>query len=406
MEDETATWAEHRAGGPALHVRAVRLEVIGGPDVGLAKTFTAQTVVIGRANADFQLDDKLVSALHAEIRLEPQGFRLRDLGSTNGTHAGGVKLLDAFLTSGVVITLGDTSIRFTPLALSNELPLASMQRLGGLVGGAPAMRRMYALIERFAKTDATVLVTGETGTGKELVAEAIHASSRRKDAPFVVLDCRSLAQVSGQLSGAFEAAQGGTLFLDEIGELPLEDQPRLLRAIETKSDTDVRIVAATSRDLAVEVNRERFRPDLYFRLAVARIHAPPLREHREDIDALVEHFVAASGGGQLSASFKDHARSHPWPGNVRELRSAVEQALVLGDRPELATQQWSSSLAVDVSVPFKEAKRRILDELEKKYITELIEAHDGNVSAAARAADLDRMTIYKLLRRAGLREPK
>jgi DNA-binding NtrC family response regulator len=283
-----------------------------------------------------------------------------------------------------------------------------MQRLGGLIGGAPAMRRMYALIERFAKTDATVLVTGETGTGKELVAEAIHASSRRKDAPFVVLDCRSLAQVAGQLTGAFEAAKGGTLFLDEIGELPLEDQPRLLRAIETKGDGDVRIVAATSRDLAVEVNRERFRTDLYFRLAVARIHAPPLREHREDIDALVDHFVAASGGGQLPGSFKEHARSHPWPGNVRELRSAVEQALVLGDRPELATQQWSSraSLDVDVSVPFKEAKRRILDELEKKYITELIEAHDGNVSAAARAADLDRMTIYKLLRRAGLREPK
>jgi DNA-binding NtrC family response regulator len=436
--DDTGTWIEKRAGTDVLRVRTIRLEVVSGPDRGTAKTFSAPAIVLGRANADLQLDDRRVSALHAELRLEDAGFRLRDLGSTNGTFVSGVRVIEAFLNPGATITLGDSSVQFTPLDASFELPLASADRLEGLIGGGVAMRRMYELIGRYAGTDATVLVTGETGSGKDVCAEAIHLRSKRRQGPFVVLDCGAIPaqlvedQLFGHEAGAFtgagaarpgvfEAAHGGTLFLDEIGELPIEVQPKLLRAVETKTiyrlgstearKCDVRIVAATNRDLASEVNRDRFRADLYFRLAVARIHVPALREHREDLEVLVEHFVTKLGGGNVPSEFFTWAKKHPWPGNVRELRAAIEQALALAKRPELLAPIWNAtpagtSLEIDVSLPYKETKKKLLDDLERRYIVELLDAHGGNVSAAARAADLDRMTIYKMLRRAGLRDPE
>jgi len=436
VENDTGTWVKNVAGGDSLHVRTIRLEVIAGPDRGLVKTFNAPMIVIGRANADLQLDDRRVSTMHAEIRMEPTGFCLRDLGSRNGTHAGGLRVVEGYLAPGTVITVGDTAIRFDPLADSVELSVSAADKLEGFIGRGIAMRRMYELIERYANTDATVLITGETGSGKELAAEALHTRSKRRSGPFIVFDCGAIPsqlvedQLFGHEAGAFtgattmrpgvfEAAHGGTLFLDEIGELPIDVQPKLLRSVETRTirrigsttpiACDVRIVAATHRDLATEVNRDRFRADLFFRIAVARVHVPPLREHREDVPALVDHFVARLGGGPLPSGFLEWADKHPWPGNVRELRAAVEQTIALARHPELAAQRWTTTsnatLAVDVSVPFKEAKRRVVDELERRYITELLDAHDGNISAAARAADLDRMTIYKMLRRAGLREP-
>ncbi len=436
MENDTGTWVKEAAGVDTLHIRTIRLEVTAGPDRGLIKTFNTPMIVIGRANADLQLDDRRVSTMHAEIRMEPSGFRLRDLGSRNGTHVGGLRVVEGFLAPGTLITIGDTTVRFEPLADSIELSVSAADRLEGFIGRGIAMRRMYELIERFAGTDATVLITGETGSGKELAAEALHARSRRRAGPLVVFDCGAIPsqlvedQLFGHEAGAFtgatttrpgvfEAAHGGTLFLDEIGELPLDVQPKLLRSVETRTirrlgsttpiPCDVRIVAATHRDLATEVNRDRFRADLYFRLAVARIHVPPLREHREDIDALIDHFTTRLGAGPVPPPFRAWAAQHPWPGNVRELRAAVEQTVALARRPDLLAQRWVTSagdaLSVDVSVPFKEAKRRVVEELERRYITELLDAHDGNISAAARAADLDRMTIYKMLQRAGLRNP-
>ncbi len=436
MENDTGTWVKEAAGVDTLHIRTIRLEVTAGPDRGLVKTFNNPTIVIGRANADLQLDDRRVSTMHAEIRMEPSGFRLRDLGSRNGTHVGGLRVVEGFLAPGTLITIGDTTIQFEPLADSVELSVSAADRLEGFIGRGIAMRRMYQLIERFAGTDATVLITGETGSGKELAAEALHARSRRRTGPLVVFDCGAIPsqlvedQLFGHEAGAFtgatttrpgvfEAAHGGTLFLDEVGELPLDVQPKLLRSVETRTirrlgsttpiPCDVRIVAATHRDLATEVNRDRFRADLYFRLAVARIHVPPLREHREDIDSLIDHFASRLGAGPVPPAFREWAAQHPWPGNVRELRAAVEQTVALARRPDLLAQRWVTSagdgLAVDVSVPFKEAKRRVVEELERRYITELLDAHGGNISAAARAADLDRMTIYKMLQRAGLRAP-
>ncbi len=428
---ETGTWVKRLPDGDSLHVRACRLEVASGPDRGLVKVFRSPSIVIGRANADLKLTDRRASALHAEIRLEPNGYRLRDLGSTNGTFVAGLRVVEGFLVANTTITIGDNTIRFEPLAESVELPISGARQLGGFVGESPAMRRVFEIIPRLAATDATVLITGETGTGKELAAQAIHHESARRAGPFIILDCGAIPaqlvedQLFGHEAGAFtnaissrpgvfEAAHGGTLFLDEIGELPLDVQPKLLRAVETRQirrigsvnpiTCDVRLVAATNRDLAAQVNDDTFRADLYFRIAVARLHLPPLRDRREDIEPLIEHLVQRIGGGALPDGFVAWARKQPWPGNVRELRGAIEQALTLSRFPDMQ-RQWASgpSFEIDVSVPFKQAKKQVVDELERRYITELIDAHDGNISAAARAADVDRMTIYKMMHRAGLR---
>jgi len=290
-----------------------------------------------------------------------------------------------------------------------------------------------------ALSDATVLVTGETGTGKELVADAIHEASPRRDKPLAVLDCGAVpahlfenelfgherGAFTGAVTttaGAFERAHGGSLFLDEIGELPLELQPKLLRAVESLRirrvggerdiTCDVRLIAATNRDLAVEVNRRAFRSDLYYRLAVARLHVPPLRERREDVPALVDHFLSLiPDGGRpgLPPELLHRFDNHGWPGNVRELRNAVERALV---SPDVATvdaerpgdsERWSSYVNPDV--PFKEARRRLEVEFERRFLAALLARHDWNISAVARAAHLDRMTVYKMLSRLGLERP-
>ncbi len=425
-------------GGEAMRVRKCRLEVVAGPDAGVSRTFAAPTIQIGRTGADLALTDRRVSALHAEIRIEDEGYRLRDLGSSNGTHVWGMRVVEAFIAPGAVINLGESAVRFIPLADSVELPLWQEARMEGLVGNSVAMRRLFDLIDRVAGSDATVLITGETGTGKELVAEAIHERSPRVRGPFVVLDCGAIPaqlfedQLFGHDAGAFtgaikdatgvfEAAHGGTLFLDEIGELPIDVQPKLLRAVETRRirpvggsrtvECDTRVVAATNRDLAGSVNRGAFRADLMYRIAVVRLHVPPLRERREDIPLLIEHFLDELPNGRatpLPDGFMDWAQKHPWPGNVRELKNAVERVITLRPAGEgiddaVGESEPGRALEVDPSVPFKEAKRRLVDEFDRRYIRALLDTHRGNISAVARAAGLDRMSIYKMLQRLGIR---
>ncbi|HJZ84040.1 MAG TPA: sigma 54-interacting transcriptional regulator [Polyangia bacterium] len=433
----SGTWVSRRRGSSeSLRLRKCRLEVIAGPDAGLVKMFAAPRIVVGRAGADLVLTDHSVSALHLEIRLEEEGYRLRDLQSTNGTQVWGLRVVEAFIGPGTTIALGESAIRFVPLSDSVELPLWSESHMGSLVGGSPIMRRLYESIDRIAATDATVLITGETGVGKELVAEAIHERSARAGGPFVVLDCGALPaplfedQLFGHEAGAFtnadkattglfEAAHGGTLLIDEIGELPPDVQPKLLRAVDTRCirpigstrsvDCDVRVIAASNRDLPGEVNRGSFRADLFYRIAVARIDVPPLRQRREDIPLLIEHFheeMPSARQTPLPDGFVDWALKHPWPGNVRELRNAVERAVSLR-QPMLAFENPEATdpcpgLEIDVSVPFKDAKRRLVEAFDRRYVTALLEAHGGNLSAAARAAGLDRMSIYKMLQRLGI----
>ncbi len=433
----SGTWIDGRAEGTGtMRVRKCRLEVVAGPDKGMTAVFATPTIIIGRSGADLVLTDRKVSAVHVEIRLEEAGYRLRDVGSTNGTFIRGMRLVEAFIGPGTTFGVGDSAVRFVPLSESVELPLWSDSRLCGLVGGSAVMRRVFEMIERVAATDTTVLVTGETGTGKELVAEAIHERSSRAKGPFVVLDCGAVppqlfedqlfgheagafTDAAGAATGVFAAASGGTLFLDEIGELPLEVQPKLLRAVETRKvrpiggtrtiDCDVRLVAATNRDLAAEVNRKSFRADLYFRVAVARVHMPPLRERVEDIDLLIEHFLDAMPARQepLSDEFRAWAKRHAWPGNVRELRNAIERAVTTPTLPDSdgssVTPKTTNPMAIDLSTSFKEAKRQLVDEFERRYVTALLEEHDWNIAVAARVAGIDRMSIYKLLQRLNIK---
>jgi transcriptional regulator with GAF, ATPase, and Fis domain len=421
-----------------MRVRKCRLDVVAGPDAGVSAVFASPRIVIGRGGADLVLSDRKVSALHFEILLDDRGYRLRDVGSTNGTFVWGMRIVEAHIGPGCTIGVGDTAIRFVPLSDSIELPLWNDERLCGLVGRSHGMRRMFETIDRVAASDTTVLITGETGTGKELVAEAIHERSPRSRGPFVVLDCGAVPanlfedQLFGHEAGAFtdarrattgvfEAAAGGTLFLDEIGELPLDVQPKLLRAVETLRirpvggmktvDCDVRVIAATNRDLAAEVNRKNFRADLYFRIAVARLHVPPLRERPEDIELLVKHFLDGfppTTPRTLPEGFVDWATRHPWPGNVRELRNAVERAVAEPDLPASAEHkapagEGTRGMEIDLGVPFKDAKRQLVDEFDRRYITALLESHDWNIASASRAAGIDRMSIYKLLQRLDIR---
>jgi DNA-binding NtrC family response regulator len=437
---EAPTWVTPHRGQPStLSVRRCRLEVVAGPDAGVVVELAQPVIVIGRHGADLNLTDPKVSGMHCELRLGPDGYRLRDLGSTNGTHVRSVRVVEGYVGPGTTIQLGKSAVAFTTLDDAVALPLWSDAGLGGMIGGSAPMRHLFQLIDRFAASEATILIHGETGTGKELVADAIHQRSPRAGGPFQVLDCSAIPeqlfedQIFGHEAGAFtgagratagvfEAAHGGTLFLDEIGELPLDVQAKLLRAVETRRirrigstrtvTCDVRIVAATNRDLAVEVNRGSFRPDLYYRLAVARLEVPPLRERMEDLEPLIEHFLASLDGAGLAplpADFLERARRHTWPGNVRELRNAVERAALLPHHPladlEGAAPPSPTAAAIDLHVPFKIAKQRLVDDFDRRYLEALLAAHAGNISAAARTAGIDRMSIYKMLRRLGLADP-
>ncbi len=437
---ETPTWVTSFQGLPrTVNVRRCRLEVVAGPDVGKIIELAQPTIMIGRTGADLNLTDPKVSSLHVELRLQADGYRLRDLGSTNGTHVRGVRVVDGFIAPGATIQIGKSAIVFDPLDESVSVPLWHESKLHGLLGASAPMRQLFDMISRFAQSDATVLIQGETGAGKEGVAEAIHLCSPRKDGPFIVLDCSAIPeqlfedQIFGHEQGAFtgagkatvgvfEAAHGGTLFLDEIGELPLDVQSKLLRAVETRKvrrigstkviASDVRIVAATNRDLATEVNRGTFRSDLFYRLSVAKLQVPALRERREDIPLLVEHFLRqltatiGSKDPRLPDDFAARAQRHAWPGNVRELRNAVERACLLPNHPTLGFEappkKEGSFGSVDIDVPFKVAKQQLVDEFDRKYLEQLLEAHDNNISAAARAAGIERMSIYKMIRRLGL----
>ena len=437
---ETPTWVTSFQGLPrTVNVRRCRLEVVAGPDAGKIIELAQPTIMIGRTGADLNLTDPKVSSLHAELRLQADGYRLRDLGSTNGTHVRGVRVVDGFIAPGATIQIGKSAVVFDPLDESVSVPLWHESKLHGLIGASAPMRQLFDMISRFAQSDATVLIQGETSAGKEGVAEAIHLCSPRKDGPFIVLDCSAIPeqlfedQIFGHEQGAFtgagkatvgvfEAAHGGTLFLDEIGELPLDVQSKLLRAVETRKvrrigstkviASDVRIVAATNRDLATEVNRGTFRSDLFYRLSVAKLSVPALRERREDIPLLVEHFLRqltatiGSKDPRLPDDFAARAQRHAWPGNVRELRNAVERACLLPNHPTLGFEappkKEGSFGSVDIDVPFKVAKQQLVDEFDRKYLEQLLEAHDNNISAAARAAGIERMSIYKMIRRLGL----
>jgi DNA-binding NtrC family response regulator len=419
-----------------------RLLVVRGPDKGDDVVVGEAALTIGSgAGCDVRLSDPTVSRRHLAASPTPEGLMVRDLGSTNGSFVRGARFQELLLGFGAEIQIGQTFLKYVPEEELVDVPPADVEHFGAILGREPKMRQLFSLLDEVARTDATVLIEGETGTGKELLAEEIHRHGARKDRPFVVFDCGAVPEdlvesalfghVRGAFTGAvhdrrgaFVEADGGTLFLDEIGELPIEAQPALLRAIDRRmvrpvggaayQTVDVRIVAATNRDVRAEVAARRFREDLYYRLAVFRIGIPPLRERPADVPLLVRHFVdgfARRGPLHVTPADLDRLARRPWPGNVRELRNVLERAcalsrgdtLDLGDAPgEVGTP--APAPLIDADLPFKEAKARVVDDFERGYLRALLLRHDGNLSAAARTADLDRKHLRELLRKHGLHE--
>ncbi|HTL35017.1 MAG TPA: sigma 54-interacting transcriptional regulator, partial [Kofleriaceae bacterium] len=386
---------------------------------------------------DLPITDQTVSRFHCELVITNDAVRARDLGSRNGTYLGGVQLLDALVPGGTELSLGSSSIRIDVDDAHTELAASERTRFGSLVGESARMREIFSELEKIAASDATVLIEGETGTGKEGTAEAIHSASARATKPFIVIDCGAIpatlleSELFGHEAGAFtgaterrlgafEQASGGTLFLDEIGELPLELQPKLLRALEAREvrrvggrdvvRLDLRIVAATNRDLRAEVNRGSFRADLYYRLAVVKVVLPPLRERPGDIPGLVQHLLEEIGASPAKIAeltkteFLNALVSAPWSGNVRELRNHLEQCVVFGEsRLPNAPATPLPAAAVDASLSYDLARRQAIDAFERDYIKALLARTQGNVNAAARDAGLNRAYVYRLLRRHNLK---
>ena len=411
------------------------VRVTSGADVGKEARSSGDRLVIGtHESASLVLSDKTLSRFHCEIAIEEGRAVVRDLGSRNGTLVDGVSVIHAHLGDRAVLTLGGTQLVFQLAGEADPIELYDGDRFGLLVGRSSAMRKTMALLARAAKSDLTILLQGETGCGKDAAAESIHRESARRDRPFVVIGCASIpaSLMESELfghergaftgadrsrKGAFEAADGGTLLLDEIGEMPLELQPKLLRVLESREvqrvgsnkrvPVDVRVIAATNRNLMAEVNARQFRSDLYFRIAVLEIEMPPLRGHREDIPLIVEQMLEDQPSSLAAQALKTpqlvaEMQRHHWPGNVRELRNYVERCLALEEPPRL-TRTDAPSMHIDHTKPLKAERERFVREFEREYLEKLLAAHDNNVSAAARAAGIDRIHAYRLLWRCGLR---
>lgn len=432
---------------PALVMRQTRLVVENGPDSGTEVSFEGLSLRVGTdPDNDLILHDETVSGHHFELQISSSGVLIVDLESTNGTFVDGYKIGRLFLNQVAVINVGDTGLRFQALREEVEIPLSRSTNFGKLLGHSESMRAAFAILEKVARTDMTVLVTGESGTGKELAAEALHENSSRKRGPFVVFDCGSVSatliesEIFGHArgaftgaaksrSGVFEAARSGTLVLDEIGDLPIELQPKLLRALETKTirrlgetrdrSVDVRFVACTNRNLDEAVRTGSFREDLLFRLSVIAVRLPPLRERKEEIPRLVQHLLHLSKIGgpstpEVPQELMQLLIAHHWPGNVRELKNVVDRFLVSPDDASIALlaksypnasedRRWERLYEECSEVSYNDAKKRWNDYFEHRYISQLFEVHHGNVSDVARAAGLSRQSCYRLLEKHGLR---
>ena len=410
-----------------VHRSRYQLTVESGPDAGATVPLDGTVFIGTHEGCGLKLTDTTVSRYHLELVPSGSGVRARDLESTNGTYLAGARIEAVVVEAGARFSLGATVLCLE--LVEEDLGEAPAHRtsFGRAVGESLVMRRLFGMLEKAAKSEASVVLLGETGTGKELLAEGLHLESKRKDGPFVVVDCSALSpglveselfgHVKGAFTdakadrpGAFREAHGGTLFLDEIGELPLEQQPKLLRALEAGTvkavgddkpqAVDVRVVAATHADLEEDAKAGRFRRDLYFRLAVVTVWVPALRERIDDLPLLCRQFLAQQGRPdfELPAGLLAQLRSHAWPGNVRELRNTVERALMgLSFTPSKPARP-----AAGGALPFKEAKEQIVEAFEKDYLAALMAQCGGNLSEVARVSGINRNHVRKLAVRHGL----
>ena len=412
------------------------LVVTQGPDTGKRHEIAGIPVRIGSSSeCTFVLSDDTVSRHHCQVAATPGGVQVRDEGSTNGIFVGGVRIADAIFAEPFQLRLGQTVLSITPLSDTVSREQSVSERFGDLLGKSAPMRELFADLIRIAPTELSVLIEGETGTGKELVADSIHRASARAQGPYVVFDCSAVtpslaeSELFGHEKGAFtgaiaaragvfEQADGGTIFLDELGELPKDLQPKLLRVLEKREvrrvgsnrtiPVDVRLISATNRNLRAEVDAGNFREDVYFRVAATHVFVPPLRDRLDDLPLLVQHFLERSSPprhmDEVPAHIWDMLRSYRWPGNVRELQNAVQRMLVTPERTLSATGPRSVPPAPVAEPdsklePLRIARRLAADDFERGYLQRVLARTDGNVTRAAAIAEVSRQMIQKLLKK-------
>ena len=435
-----------------LRVRRCRLR--GREDPSIQGDFQGETIDVGCLERnDLVIPHPSVSRRHCKIVQDEDGYLVVDLGSTNGTYIDDVRVREAYLAPGSVLKVGKVELDFDAGDEEVDVEPAREERLGELVGADVKMRELFSIIRKIAGTGTTVVIGGETGVGKDVVARTIHELSPRSAGPFVVFDCGAVppnlieSELFGHERGSFtgavmmrrgmaETANSGTLFLDEVGELNAELQPKLLRFLERREirrvggvrpiKVDARVIAATNRDLEEEVAAGRFREDLYYRLSVLRLDVPPLRDRSSDIPMLVKHFLSRRSfnrdeDGRLlvkgvTQEALDLMRRFKWPGNVRQLLNVVERACSFAESrmvtpkelPDYVAKASDLTASVDHrfnELPFKEAKQKFLDGFEKDYLEGLLEESDWNVSQASREAEIDRKYFRKLMKKHGLKRP-
>ena len=418
-----------------------KLFVANGPDKGKTVEIGQDQLILGSgSDCDIQVVDRSISRRHASLFRQGDLVIIDDLDSTNGTYFRDVRVGSIHLPLGQEIRFGQIRVKFLPEEEIVQIAPSSLERLGPLIGSDQRMREIFTLIEDVGPSDVTVVIEGETGTGKELVAQAIHEYSNRKSQPFVVFDCsnqpRDLIEsalfghvrgaytgATSQRAGAFSRADKGTIFLDELGEFGKDLQPKLLRVLEARQvqkvgadsydPVNVRVIAATNRNLKAEVRAERFREDLYYRLAVVKMVLPPLRERPSDIPLLVEHFLSLHDEPcTIAPKSIATLKSYHWPGNVRELKNIVDRACALNRGrtdvdisaylTDLDEVRSTNHLQVDEFVSFKEAKGKVVSEFETRYIETLLRQHGNNISLAAREAGIDRKHFKELMRKHGI----
>ena len=451
--------------GPVLLEHRQKVVVVEGPDRGAEAEISGNTLSIGTAEGnDLVLSDDTVSRRHCIITVQRDRYAVRDLDSTNGTVVDGTPVLEAFLAPGARIRLGDTEILFQPKKKWERIEPQQGDRFGSLWGRSDAMKPVFALLAKLAPTDLSAILVGETGTGKELAARSIHDASKRGTKPFVVVDCGAISDnlieselfghergaftgADRQRIGAFEAAHGGTVFLDEIGELPLDLQPKLLRVLERREskrlgstrliDVDVRVVAATHRDLPAMVKAGQFREDLYYRLAEVVVPLPALRERRDDVGLLAARILEdyAEPGTRpltLDAGAIDELGRRPWPGNVRELRNVLRRSMMMASGPVLRLsdlvlsaspsaapprasrppsfetvtgegEEVSPSVEVAEDLPIKDARERWVAPMEREYLIRVLKRCGGDLDRASNEAGVHRKSFERLLRQHGIK---
>ncbi|UCD85933.1 MAG: sigma 54-interacting transcriptional regulator [Deltaproteobacteria bacterium] len=423
-------------GTKTLIFKRSKLVVIEGKDRNKELEMAQPSLRIGTSeNNDLVLSDDTVSRHHLVINEQKGGYLLKDLDSTNGTYVEGVRVKEAFLKPGSVIRLGKTAIKFLPQEERVRILPSEKPSFGELYGNTLEMREIFTILEKVAPSEVTVILEGETGTGKELMAETIHKRSNRAQGPFIIFDCSSVAPnlieselfghekgaftgATARRIGAFEQANGGTIFIDEIGELKIDLQPKLLRVLEQRElrrvggegiiKVNVRVITATNRNLEDMVKEKVFREDLFFRISVVRINIPSLSKRKEDIPGLVESLLNKCSSGKqarikgISPEALEILKAHEWPGNIRELRNVIERSLTFTEGPYITPRDLialptaGKKTATGVLSPLI---GHSLEEIERMAIIQTLKANDGNKSETARVLGIAPSTLYEKIKK-------